>query len=43
MIMFLAIKATIGLRVTRDEELRGLDIDEHGIESYPSFQIFTTQ
>jgi Amt family ammonium transporter len=43
MIMFLAIRATVGLRVTREEELRGLDIDEHGIESYPSFQIFTTQ
>ena len=43
MIMFLAIKAIIGIRVTKEEELRGLDIDEHGIESYPSFQIFTTQ
>ena len=39
-IMFLAIRATIGLRVTRDEELRGLDIGEHGMEAYAGFQIF---
>jgi Amt family ammonium transporter len=41
--MFLAIKATIGLRVSRDEELRGLDIGEHGMEAYAGFQIFTTE
>ncbi len=38
-IMFLGIKYTIGLRVSRDEELKGLDIGEHGMESYPGFQI----
>lgn len=43
MIMFLAIKAILGLRVGRDEELRGLDIDEHGMEAYSGFQIFTTE
>jgi ammonium transporter, Amt family len=32
---FWAIKKTIGLRATRKEELAGLDIPEHGIESYP--------
>jgi Amt family ammonium transporter len=37
-IMFLAIKYTVGLRVSEDEELRGLDIDEHGIEAYPGFE-----
>jgi Amt family ammonium transporter len=42
-VMFLAIQATIGLRVTRDEELRGLDIGEHGMEAYAGFQIFTTE
>ncbi|PKL38977.1 MAG: ammonium transporter [Spirochaetae bacterium HGW-Spirochaetae-1] len=42
-IIFFIIKKTIGLRVSREEELRGLDIDEHGMEAYPSFQIFSTQ
>ena len=42
-VVFLAIKKTIGLRVSKDEELRGLDIGEHGMEAYASFQIFTTQ
>ncbi len=34
MLMFFAIKKTIGLRVTREEELEGLDIFEHGGHSY---------
>ena len=38
-IIFLAIDKTIGLRVSREEELRGLDIGEHGLESYAGFQI----
>jgi Amt family ammonium transporter len=37
------IDALIGLRVTEEEELRGLDISEHGMESYSGFEIFTTQ
>ena len=41
--LFLIIKYTIGLRVGREEELRGLDIDEHGMESYSGFQIFITE
>ncbi|MDR3280520.1 MAG: ammonium transporter [Synergistaceae bacterium] len=37
-IVFYALKATIGLRVTRDEELEGLDIREHAlISSYADF------
>ncbi|MBD3181689.1 ammonium transporter [Candidatus Poribacteria bacterium] len=43
LIMFLIIKKTIGLRVSREEELRGLDIEEHGMEAYSGFQIFTNQ
>jgi Amt family ammonium transporter len=43
LVMFSLIKATIGLRVTPEEELRGLDIGEHGMESYSGFQIFMTQ
>ncbi|MFH1593223.1 MAG: ammonium transporter [Candidatus Omnitrophota bacterium] len=42
-IVFVAIDKIIGLRVTRDEELKGLDIGEHGMESYSGFQIFTTE
>ena len=37
---FLAIKATIGLRATEEEELVGLDASEHGIASaYSGFSI----
>lgn len=42
-ILFKIIQKTIGLRVSREEELKGLDIGEHGMESYSGFQIFTTQ
>ena len=40
--LFKLIDMTIGLRVSREEELKGLDIGEHGMESYAGFQIFTT-
>lgn len=33
-ILFSAIKATIGLRVTPEEEIAGLDIEEHGAPGY---------
>ncbi|QEN05828.1 ammonium transporter [Thiospirochaeta perfilievii] len=39
-ILFLGIKYTIGLRASKEEELKGLDMTEHGSESYPGFQIF---
>lgn len=42
-LIFLIIDKTIGLRVHRNEELKGLDITEHGMESYSGFQIFTTE
>ncbi|MHC4144990.1 MAG: ammonium transporter [Planctomycetota bacterium] len=42
LVLFFAIKKTIGLRVTAEEELKGLDIGEHGMEAYSGFQIFTT-
>ena len=39
LILFKALKATVGLRVSREEEIRGLDIEEHGLESsYADFQ-----
>ncbi len=40
--MFAVIKYTVGLRVSREEELRGLDLGEHGMEAYAGFQVFTT-
>ena len=43
LVLFFAIKKTIGLRVSRDAEIRGLDIEEHGMEAYSGFQIFVTR
>lgn len=43
LILFGIIKATVKLRVSPEEELKGLDIGEHGMESYAGFQIFTTE
>ena len=37
-ILFKVIHATVGLRVTREEEIEGLDIEEHGNIAYPDFQ-----
>jgi Amt family ammonium transporter len=42
-LVFFIIKSTVGLRVSRTEELRGLDVGEHGIESYAGFQVFVTE
>lgn len=42
MVLFTIIKKTVGLRVTEEEELRGLDISEHGNEAYSGFQIFSS-
>ena len=42
-ILFFVLHKTIGLRVDKDEELKGLDIEEHGMESYSGFQIFRNQ
>ncbi len=42
-LIFKLIDVTIGLRVSPEEELKGLDIGEHGMEAYSGFQIFTTQ
>lgn len=36
-ILFSLIKATIGLRVNSEEEEKGLDIGEHGMEAYSGF------
>jgi Amt family ammonium transporter len=36
-ILFKAIDATVGLRVSEREEVIGLDIEEHGTSAYPCF------
>lgn len=39
LLLFTILKKTIGIRVSREEELEGLDSTEHGLESaYPDFQ-----
>ena len=40
--MFWLISKTVGLRVSAEEELKGLDIGEHGMEAYSGFQIFSS-
>ncbi len=37
LVIFLLIKGVFGLRVSAEEEEEGLDIGEHGQESYPDF------
>jgi Amt family ammonium transporter len=39
LILFKLIKASIGLRISKEEELEGLDVGEHGLEAYPDFQV----
>lgn len=39
--LFFLLKRTIGLRVSVDEERKGLDLEEHGCEAYSGFQIFS--
>lgn len=36
-IVWLIIKATVGIRVSEEEEIEGLDVGEHGISAYPEF------
>lgn len=38
-IMFKVIAMTMGLRVTREEEIEGLDFTEHGGNAYPDFNV----
>lgn len=37
-LVFGVIKATLGVRVSAEEEFSGLDVGEHGQEAYPDFQ-----
>ena len=42
-IIFQTVKLLMGLRVSEEEEILGLDIGEHDMESYAGFQIFTVE
>jgi Amt family ammonium transporter len=42
LVLFAVIRAILGLRVSEEEELKGLDIGEHGMEAYSGFQILVT-
>ena len=42
-IFFGLLKVTVGIRVSEEEELSGLDLGEHGMEAYAGFQVWTTQ
>jgi ammonium transporter, Amt family len=38
-ILWIAVKATMGLRVSEQEEIEGLDLFEHGHSAYPDFAV----
>ena len=42
LIFWSVIKAVLGLRVGKDEEIEGLDFGEHGMEAYAGFQATTS-
>ena len=37
MIVWFALKATLGIRVSEEEEFQGVDVSECGVEAYPEF------
>lgn len=39
-LLFYAIKRTVGLRVSAEEEIEGLDIGEHGLVAYSDFVLY---
>jgi len=43
LVIFFVLKATIGMRVTEEEERKGLDLSEHNMEAYPDYTIFTAR
>ncbi|HYG75785.1 MAG TPA: ammonium transporter [Planctomycetota bacterium] len=38
LVSWFVLKATLGIRVSAEEELEGLDIGEHGTRAYPDFE-----
>ncbi|MFP4415694.1 MAG: ammonium transporter [Chitinispirillaceae bacterium] len=43
LLLWFILKKTVGVRVSREEEIGGLDVGEMGMEAYNGFQIFTTE
>ncbi len=43
LVIFAIVKAVMGLRVSAEEELGGLDMGEHGMSAYADFTISTTK
>ena len=37
-VVWLILKATMGIRVTEEDEINGLDMAELGMEAYPEFK-----
>lgn len=42
-LLFKGADIMMGIRVSREEEIKGLDISEHGMEAYSGFQIYTSE
>jgi len=42
-ILFKVVDLIVGARVSEEEELKGLDISEHGNEAYSGFQLFSVE
>ena len=38
LVLWYILKLTMGIRVSKEEEIEGLDVGEHGNEAYPDFQ-----
>lgn len=38
-VVWALLRATLGIRVSADEEREGLDVGEHGITAYPEFHV----
>ena len=36
-VVWMILRATLGIRITQEEEINGLDIDKHGMEAYHGF------
>lgn len=38
-IILYALKSSVGIRVSKEEEIEGLDINEHGMDAYADFRM----
>lgn len=43
LVVWYVIRLVMGMRVSREEEIAGLDLGEHGMKAYPDFQGFLTK